>query len=1178
MADIIGGVAVPEIAVSGVYPLIPDYPYGRAHTPKVAVHQFGSANAKIEQRFYIGSGSKKFTLIHSRMTETDRVLLRSFWEANFGGYGSFYYDAPNESAVGTTRFTCRFANEGLSWEFVLNHLSSTGVNLIGIPTTSPTYTLNSTLSRFPSDALKTALLDQVQEIIPLVKLSAKKYGYNVMYLSDRRCTIGSQLWQARLLSWDGISQIIGNTSDQATFTFGNADRVMRELVNDVDLMQASVEFSLFHVGTGIKLDLWKGVVSDWGLDTGPEFKLSASDGIYQLNLPYPSQNMTRGCWKDFDDGNNCPFTSAHTGAIDPATGGGITPDPSGCDKGYDTPDGCLAHGMKRYFGGILIEPQGVRIKDIGGNRITSKSNVSDTIYDAIPPEIYTDTPISVPCLLVSGRDEGKFYDALGIVGVGPLGAYGTGHTLDQQYQHNFPSLWAEKSVLGSDPAGATDYFSLGQDGAVTEVPAWRRVLLSGNRGYKDNFAAGLAFLEIRRSDEAGLQLTTLQQHEMIAIVTLGLSGWTWTDSGDHATFNRGGAKVLLTNPFWIAVNMYLKVLGLQNASSADQLETFDVKALADSTTVGGFPLGAALIADLMVAPLIDRYDNIYRRPVYNDRVLIGGSFYDHILLPLETQFTFRGILRDQKPFRDWLQEVLMNCLGYYNFNFGKLRMGIRINSSTVEAFTAGNILFNSLQLNPIKPAFNHLTGKFADEEFAFATNSVTIYDIDYAKLIGGGVPFYLKSEMNLSGSSNKSQTARVITTRLREELGGVTEAEQIAARNLAFKSTILALAAEPGMVCSMTHEDMPGGLGEFRLKGWRLNQDYSIDMFGSSTTDSMYDLTVGPKPADVPALPVPSERLLALPAPTQWTLTASLSGDLRLSFNIPDQADYAQANLILVLDDEPVRIKNTLAANVLVGASSMQITDASVFKVGQFVNIGNETVQITGPGTDGAPPLSNTVTILRAQGLSTAEAHTSGDVVYGLTIEVLTLHFDIGYTLTHPTGSLANGQYYVHNFRPGRKRIVYAKLGFINGQLSSPYIEKGFLSAGWTPPISGQLPGLRTSVGDKISMVVNGPLMVGDDVADDLILGPTSIGEIFAKLGTASTGADIHFRLDIIDTATGALVYTGGTVTIAATTTGVGIFASGSETGNVEGWAFRLVILQVGSTTPGEDLTVVVTY
>jgi hypothetical protein len=47
---------------------------------------------------------------------------------------------------------------------------SLGVTLIEIPTGSPSYTLNQTVNRFPSASLKTALLSQVQEIIPLVRM------------------------------------------------------------------------------------------------------------------------------------------------------------------------------------------------------------------------------------------------------------------------------------------------------------------------------------------------------------------------------------------------------------------------------------------------------------------------------------------------------------------------------------------------------------------------------------------------------------------------------------------------------------------------------------------------------------------------------------------------------------------------------------------------------------------------------------------------------------------------------------------------------------------------------------------------------------------------------------------------------------------------------------------------
>jgi hypothetical protein len=42
------------------------------------------------------------------------------------------------------------------------------------------------------------------------------------------------MYLPRLLDFDGISQSMGNEADNATFTFGNADRVMRDLANDLE--------------------------------------------------------------------------------------------------------------------------------------------------------------------------------------------------------------------------------------------------------------------------------------------------------------------------------------------------------------------------------------------------------------------------------------------------------------------------------------------------------------------------------------------------------------------------------------------------------------------------------------------------------------------------------------------------------------------------------------------------------------------------------------------------------------------------------------------------------------------------------------------------------------------------------------------------------------------------------
>lgn len=803
MADYLGRILVPEVIPSGTFPIVPDYGYGHSLERPIAIHQFGSANAKIEQRFLLGNGARRFTVRRAALNESHRVALRDFWEQKYGPYGAFTYNAPNDDGNGTTPYTCRFAEEPLSWEFLCDAVSSVGVTLIEIPASSPTYALNETLTRFPNDNLKPNLLVQIQEMIPLVKIQPREADYPALYVSDRRLTlglVGPQVYQARLLTWDGISQSIGNESDQAQFTFGNADRVMRDLSADTDLYRAPIEFSLFHVAQGVKVDLWKGEIVDWQFDEGPEFRVTAADGIYELNLPYPTRKISRSCWKSYNDGLGCPFTGH--GAMDLVNY--PNGDPTKCDKGYRSDNGCCAHGMKRYFGGVIAEPQGVRIKDnstgvwgFGRSSITSVSLIAESIYDQVIPEIYTDSDMPVNAKIAAGREESDFYNALGLVAEGPL-SFGSGHKLDGQLHHGYPGTAGYRYSQGFDPALEADSFSLGPQ-------------------YKDNFSAGVAFIELKRSDTPGLQLTQVSGHDMQAVVSNGLTGWVWSAPGIRE-------QQVLTNPVWIVINMLLRARGLRFASAAVCEEYFDVQAA----------IAAAWICNQSVTKMIG-----------------SGT---------ETQFKFRGILQEEKPLRDWMQEILMNCLGYYTFAFGKLKVGIRSNSSTIEPFTEGNILFQSLQLGTTRPQFNHLTANFADGEFEFATNSLTVYDIDHAKFVGGATaPLYLKSQMNLSGTASKSQAARLVTTRLREELGGITAAQWKAARQVSFKTTVLALNVDPGMVCSMTHPNMPGGHGEFRVTGWRLNGDFSIDITGKTTVDEMYDMVVGPKPVDVEADPLPVE-------------------------------------------------------------------------------------------------------------------------------------------------------------------------------------------------------------------------------------------------------------------------------------------------------------------------------
>ncbi len=1103
MPDYIGNIPVPEITPSGVFPLVPDWPLEVRRDHEVVVHQFGSGNAKIEQRFLLGTGARRFTIRKQWLRESDRIGLRNFWESKYGPYGAFYYNAPNDNGQGTTQYICRFANEPLSWEMVADWACSLGVTLIEIPQSSPTYPLNQTVNRFPPAALQTALLSQVQEIIPLVRIQPLQPNYPAIHVSDRRCTIGSQLYQARLIEFDGISQSINGESDEARFVFGNADRVMRALANDVDLYRAEIAFSLYHIGTGIKLDLWKGHIIDWSCDAGPEFQVRAADGLYELNLPYPTRKISRTCWKRFNDDQACPFASQ--GELDLVNFPDA--DPAWCDKGFDTPNGCRAHNMNNYFGGIIAKPQGVRIKDnstgvwgFGRSTITSVSLVADSIYDQVLPEIYADSPMPVNAKISAGRDESDFYAAVGIVGEGPLGAYGSGHKLDGQTHHGYPGPLGLLESLGGDPNPTP--FGIDVDNPIER-------------------AAGTAFVMLRRSDAKGLQLSRLSEHAMEVVVAQGLGGWTWTAPGQRSW------QPALTNPIWIAVNMLLRARGIRMGANATTQQLNFAETLFDVDAA----MAAATICDQQVPKLIG-----------------SGT---------ETQLKFRGVFQEEKPLRDWLQEVLMNCLGYYTFANGKLKLGVRVNSSALEAFTEGNILFGSLQLAPLKPSFNHLTVNFADEDYDFVANSISLYDIDHATLIGGGAgPLFLKSTVNLSGTASKSQAARIITVRLREELGGINAAEWKAARQITFKTTILALNTEPGMVCSMTHPDMPGNSGEFRVTSWRLNRDYSIDIQGRTTTDSMYDLVVGPKPADVVPEPPAIEPETDWAAPPEPVFGIAAYPGTLLFAGIGFE-DLANTRTISTLTftvwhyDETAPVSTTLTQPIDSTATSMTAANLGSFAPGDLALLDTEIVKIV--SIDG-----NTAQIERSQKNSTATAHDAGARLTRLYKRLFVYHVPRDFF-----GTPASGAWEAREPFPSMA-VCAVELYVTNLFGRSPTRINNYTSS----LVDGRL---RILSGEQVDLIVEGILGIESDAVPPVYLPrAASIRHIYAYCRNAPLGGDIEAVVKVAGNPLGAVVIQDGQTWPANWIDGKDLPAIGPNQ------PITLDITSVGSTYPGERLVVTI--
>ena len=833
MPDSIGRISVPSPVDSGsTFPLKPDYGYSFSQDRPIITHQFGSGDTKIEQRFEIGIGPRRFTFRRAVLSYADRRSLRDFYDSMQGSWKSFNYAAPNAArTTDTVKVNFEYAPLGFS------HLAaacSSGCTFVEAfdPASAPSYSVSSTVTRFPSSGLSSALLSQVQRIIPLLHIRVREAAVPDIYLSDRRVTVGGQLYLPRLqnIGEPGsdtlISQSISGAADNVQVLLANADRVISQLANDTDLRLASIDLSLFHVQSTIKLQLWKGFITDFVNDGSPSFALQCSDGLYQVMQQYPLRTLDRQCWKEFNDGLNCPYIAQSTNH------GG---DPTSCDFYFSSTNGCKAHGMDKFFGAHPAQPQTVAglAQIIHGLRDnpTSTSIVTDTAWGNVLQEVYCNDggtalkSFPVPCLIVAGRDENEFYDALGVIGQGPIGEF-TGMQVVQNAD-GFRVVIAPM-LDGQPPHG----FQVNSQSIITSNTTLGLRLSVGNDPNPDPFnlsqlvggdttarAAGTAFAEIRRTDAPGIQPTTTDQHTMTIPVSKGLAGYTW-DSGGNRSLTPG-----LINPFWIAVNSLLRATGTFQADSATQLGLFDLASLTN-----GSGSGVSDIANLSVPALVG-----------------GGS---------ETQFTFQGTLAQQKPFRDWLNEILSCCLGYYTFDFGKLRLGIRENASATDAFTIGNILFQSLRLQPFNAQFERLEVNFADAAYQFQRNTATYSDKSHAAYMSrSGAP--LTARMQSVGGASLSQMLRVAATRVREEIGGITAAEWRAARLATFSTTVLALSTAVGQVVSMTHDDMPGGVGKFRITQWRLKKDWSIEISGKTVTSSMYDLTAGPKPLDVTPDPLP---------------------------------------------------------------------------------------------------------------------------------------------------------------------------------------------------------------------------------------------------------------------------------------------------------------------------------
>jgi hypothetical protein len=741
-----------------------------------------------------------------------------------------------------------------------------------------------------------------------------------------------------------MGQSLDGRADNVRFVFGNADRAMAKLVNDCSIEFAEIDLSLLHVGTSTLLQMWKGVIISWQVDGSPQMSVQCSDGLYPITQTYPPRTVSRQCWKPFDKDvvpgyRPCPYSSAGSGG-DASSCDYFFNSPNGC-LAHNMSQYFGGHPEQPQS--VVIKDNGTGI--IGAffrDTITSTSILSDSIWGKPLPEIWCNdlgTPMRAfwaNCMVAAVREESQYTDLLGIVGAGPLGGFegmtvqtnSDGYkfviapTADGFFPQGFkldsylnvsgyqPQLGLRQSVgfdpahLGTAPTDGIDAFSLGQGSPQHwDEPDKNFSNISGKPNTIIPYAAGTALCEVRYFKTAtpgGITPTTAEQHDLKVPLRFGLTG-TVFDVGGNGSPVKG-----LINPFWVAANTYFRALGIQQAPAATQLSYLVLSSITNDRNMGCADI-AAIWVDPIVGTVIPGYtitasglalghpnlDYYAGTFTYQDSGGVVQSITiaqaisaGYIILSSqpdkEPQFTFQGTIAEFKPFRDWLSEILNCALGYYCFEFGKLKMGIRYSAVPTDSFTVGSMLFQSLTITPIAAGFEYLKVNFANVELQFQQDLAEYQDKDHAAYYGrAGTP--LTSSMRSVGCATLSQGLRIAVTRTREEVGGVLRPDITANPNIewdnnkriTFKSTLLALTNEIGDVISVTHPDLPtypgaapgsrtGSNGPFqantwpfRIKKWMLHSDWSISIMADSCVDSMYDPEVGPQPQGVGPRPLP---------------------------------------------------------------------------------------------------------------------------------------------------------------------------------------------------------------------------------------------------------------------------------------------------------------------------------
>lgn len=831
MPDLLGNlISIADPTISGVFPLPADFDVERSSGAEYVVHKIG---LKKEQRILKRKGGNRWKVTNRFTKQSQLETLYTFFDAHRSPQQLFYFYDPFESggaidltgASVTGRYIVRFATTDLPVNYLLDGVAQVDVELVEVNTATTAVLVgvnwqyrNWRRTNSVETFTQAAITDDYA-VVHLAMVTPINAADEPIRVSDRRTqmvqnfnfgapTVRTGIYVPRLLAWDLEQEI--DSSDQASFVFDDADGVWSAYCKQVDLDRAEVDFTVAPYIPGGPahaelIQLWRGYVVDWEWNQKDgTFTLQCAGGINALQQQFPLRTISTTCQVlRFNDGVDCPYSAQGSGG-----------DANSCDKSLDGANGCAAHGMTNYFQGVVIKPQAVSGKlnntGVAGffkKGYTTTSTPLKTVYGKTLPVIYGLGRQIVEADIFETRDESEFFVASGLLSEGPLGSIGQ-VLLDGMTQH-----------YGYQPVKALG--ALAQNIGTIIDPAFR--------------SSRAAFVSIRRTDTVGLQNPN-EPHSILVEILNGvkvMTFWWWT-----GPFTLGGESDS-SNPVEIAVDIALRAVGLRYA--------LDVNSYSNK------------VKDYLLN--LDSYTEARLWCAQQVPVLVGSG--------TEARFEYRGVLREPKPALDHMREVLGNAPIDLVWSFGQISPKVRKDDITtpptyqVTFEEAQNIIDGSFRSQRLKPKFNHLTLLYSDIDYDFAERDINVHSeahmqrMSYlSNLSTPRKPLPLKAQRTLSGGFRASQVMRLATQLLYEELGGVTDAEQLKARTVSLSAPLVGLAVEVGDVSRVIHSELPDGQAYVRWKRWRYSSDLLVQLSGPTVTASMYAGPVPQLPSDTTGDPV----------------------------------------------------------------------------------------------------------------------------------------------------------------------------------------------------------------------------------------------------------------------------------------------------------------------------------